>query len=696
MRRFPTSFDFASPELSRSVETRWRGYVDRWNPERGIEGWALGIDAPSRPLLLELVVGDDALDIVETTLPRPDIDQILGTATRPGFHFPPSVFARLARLGAKRRDLPVGIRISGTDVVLMPQGRPPTVGELVAAWRETTLDALQNHDPEITKGDRLLARLAGMRADAEAFRDLPLRPTQANEVGHLDVVHFASEGQVWFVGWMKRGVETEFPALVVDRQKYPSGAAVLQYERQDLASNCVGVIGVMDTGWTPPAVSKEFFVYIGDEAGMHLRAGSQTRVVRLDAFLAAYQQVQAVSTGGNSDAIGSILTSGSTWLAGNAAAAGIAAEASVDRLLMLPGFGCIAEGWAVSPAKTVRTFHMKIGDCVLIGDEASTYFKPRPDLQSVAGGGAGVTARAGFVTVLRGALPAAASGAPLLRVVHDDGTAVVQRIEPKTLHLLDPMSDGADVLRLYPSIRHEPFYPAFLDAIGRHLAAKVREPAALTVAPARKVVVIRLPGERNNLNLCFDGIARHLAAGADPETGIALVADRLQGRSDARLLFEELRAATDVPLSFFCVDDADDGFDELPFVLSRLDADRFVYVGRGLVLTSRGWSRATRSLERLGHSVDYLEIIDETGAPDRIDGSLSAASFGWSTTALLGWTTTARRFVHGTFRTNGLPPAPGPDHVLTGAAIRIERARASRLADLIDEDLLRSTGGVRP
>ncbi|KAB0679031.1 hypothetical protein [Aureimonas leprariae] len=663
---------------------RPRGAVDGFDPLTGIEGWALAAGAPADTVRIELTVGADAFAFAQTGLPRPD----LGPGSLAGFRFAPEVFARLAKLAPHRGTLAVGVRVADADRTLPADcALPATVAECVAAWRSAVLGAKRFDEASPAKGDRLLARLSAFRLEAQSLAGKPLRPFSDNEVGRIDALHLASEGQLWFVGSMKRGMEPEFPAVVADRRKIPAGVAILHYERQDLPLSEVGVIGVMDTSWTPPPAADDGFVYVGRNGQFHLRYGAHTKLLRTEAFLAAYGQVQAVAGGRNADAIAAVLGSAANWLPGAAAAAGILAEGSVDRLLAVPGFGCIAEGWAVSPARRVETFHLKIGDCVMVADDAATEFRARPDLQSAFGGGASVTQRAGFVAVLRGALPASTGGAPLLRIVHADGSMAVSRVEPKALRLLDFVADGEELLRLYPSLRHEPFYPALLDAVRRMLDARAAEPLAFG-APmaARRLIVIRLPAERSNLRLVFDRLARHLPD-LDASIGVALVADQGAGRSEALLQFHELKARVATPLSLFALPHEFDAVDELPFILTRLGAERFVHVGRGVVLTAEGWREAATSLFRRGHFVDRFEIVDENGLPDRVDGALSAACFGWSVPALLGWSLDAPRFLRGVFGGNALPETPGFDRVLPACAARIERAKPSRLADMIDADL---------
>ncbi len=683
--------DYAATDLVEVENGRWCGRVERIDPLKGVSGWVIEVEAPTLPVELELVVGEDAFVLARSGEAHPEADRRLGFETRAAFHFPADLFARLARLAPRRRPSRVGVRIAGTETRLMPPGGcDPTVGELVDDWRDAVLRSLRPAAGEGTRGDRLLHRLAGLRTGALALRERVLRPISEGEAGQIDALHPGSDGQVWFVGWMKRGTEPDFPAIIVDREKLPAGGAVFHYERPDLNSTCVGVVGLLDTGWTPPPVLRDGFVYLGKGGELHLRYGPQTRLLRADAFLAAFTQAQAVAAGGHADALASVLNSGSNWIAGNAAATGLAAEGSLDHLLMVPGFGCFAEGWAVSPSKRIETFHMRIGDCVLVADEASAMFRPRPDLAPVFGLGA--TARASFTVAFQGALPDSAGGTPLLRIVHDDATSAVQRVEPKLLRRLDVVADGEELLKLFPSIRHEPFWEAFLRAQRRNLARGVREPAVLHSAIADRVVVLRLPGEGGNLNLAFDRLARHLGD-LDPAIGICVVADQGRGRSEALLRFEELRAEAGArPMSLAAVAHAHDILPELPFLVARLGAERFVHVGRGLVLNARGWVEAERSLARRSHAIDRFEILDDAGRPDRVDGSLGAACFGWSASAFFAFAAEAPVMTRGLFGDNGLPVSPGRDGVVPGCAIRVERAPVSRLADFIDADLLAGRG----
>jgi hypothetical protein len=308
--------------------------------------------------------------------------------------------------------------------------------------------------------------------------------------------------------------------------------------------------------------------------------------------------------------------------------------------------------------------------------------------------GAGkVVARAGFVTALRGDLPPWAGGAPLLKVLYADGSASVHAMEAKLPRHLDCLYDSAEVLKLFPSLRHEPFYADLLAALRHRLAEGGAAAMPVAVAPSARALVLRLPASAANLRLCFDGLARLPDAG-DPLLGVALVADNGPALAEAKLWFNEFRAAHSMPVSLFCLDDPTKGFAALPAVLAQVQADRFVFIDRGVMLTPRGWRQALDSLASGGHAIHWFEFVDDTGLPDRINGELSAASFGWSTAALYSWLPASTPLVRGVRAGNGLPPPQRSGQVRAAAAMRVERLSPSRLADLIDEDLLASRHGV--
>lgn len=680
------AYEYASAQPVAPDPSKWRGFIDGWDPLTGIHGWAFSTDTTSNPLKLELTVGDTAFSVIKTATPRADLAELLGVPVMAGFEFAPDIFPRLARLNPKRGDAALNVRVTGTQVLLKGHEPLPTVARMVERWRDTLLDGQVPPRTFLSKADQLRARLSLMRTESESVRAMPLRPVAENEIGHIDALHLEGQGLVWFIGWIARGSDTEFPAVIVDRQKFAAGVAALMYERSDLASRYVGVIGAIDTSWAPPAQSGDFFVYVGQKARRHLRATPATKLLGAEEFLTLYRQAEAVASRGNASAMSSLLTVGDNWLPGSAAAAGMAADASLDRLFMVPGFGCILEGWSVSPAKRVQTFQLKVGDCVLAADDDATHFRSRPDLASVGGGPADLS-RAGFVAVLRGDVPNAAMGPHLLRVFYDDGTSVVKRLDPKLLRQLDCMTDSTEILRLYPSLRHERCYPFLRDAVERQHAVRVRWPVTIAVNPAKRLVVLTLPSESANVRLCFDHVAR-LQKYADRNIGICLIARRTVNLSQARLLFEEFRELAPIPLSLVCVEDEFDGFAALPFVLSKLEADRFVYVDAGYILTQSGWRDAIEALGLHGHAIRFFQIIDDAGFPDRIHGALSAACFQWTSAAFLQWLSSARRFVRGVFQDNGLPAPASERDMLAAAAMRIERAAHSRLADMIDEDLL--------
>ena len=679
-------YQYASPQPTGPAETAWRGYIDSWDPLTGILGWALSSESPSESLKLELVIGDVALTAAETNRPRRDLSDLLGVSVAAGFHFGPEIFPRLARLKRQRADHAVYIRVAGTNVRL--PGRMPvsTVAALVEQWHAALLTPAPSLPDLTSRADKLRFRLALLRRESEPFTNLPLRPVAENESGHVDALYLDNQSLLWFTGWIARDFDMEFSAIVSDRQKYPAGVATLQYERQDLASRFVGIIGLIDTAWAPPALTGDLFIYAGENMTRQLRVSARTKLMGAEAFLLAYRQAETLARGANVTAMSALLAASDQWIPGGTPTPGGGGEASVDRLFVIAGFGCIAEGWSVMPGGRVKSIELKIGDNFLLSDEDATYFRSRPDLATVAGDEVNLSC-AGFVTVLRGEVPTGISGVSLLRILFEDGSALVRRLEAKRFRQLDCVADSAQILRLYPSLRQERCYPALCAAIERQLARRAHVPQTIALSPSERLVVLTLPGDLSNLRLCFDYIAQ-LRSLAHMGVGICLVARRSVNLAQARLLFDEFNAHEAIPLSLVCVEGQFDGFAALPFILSKHGADRFVYIDAGLMLTHAGWRKAIANLNRYGHAIRFFEIVDDAGLPDRIHGSLSAACFQWSTAAFLQWSVSAHCFVRGVFERNGLPLPVTDGDLLVGAAMRLESAPHSRLADMIDADVL--------
>lgn len=682
----------ASPDLSDlhggQPRPGWRGYVDSWEPEQGISGWVFEVGAVDRSSpVLELRVGDEVIGTTKAAMPREDVRAAAGFDVAPGFQFDKSVYTRMSRLEQSQLDSPVSVRIVGTNVQILAYGVQPFANELVRRWRNYLLLRITGGDVDRSElGGRLLERLALLHQQAEHLNDVPLAPVSRQEAGHVEAVYLSDSGKVWLIGWTKQEVEHESSVMLVERHKFAGGLAIVKYPRPDLPSGCVGFLGVMDSHWSPAPFSHDFFIYFAPYGRLHLRAGVSTRIVQREVFFGKFSEVRAGGISGNIEALSAVLLLHQTWTPGNSAAAGLEVHASVDRMLMVPGFGCFAEGWVVSPTRRFESLELKVGNTILVADLASTYFKSRPDLNNIVGGGSGITDRAGFITIFRGSLPRDVLGASSLRVRFSEDVSSVHTVDAKHLHTLDLVADSVELLRLFPSLRNEPSFPEFYRAIQQQLRNRNSAPASICKARSDRVLVVQWPQNLDQQLLMLDELSCHSVMLSQANIGLAVLVSRVTALAIVKHHCAELqRLVPGLKLSLFICSAAYSEFDNIPFVVSDVDAQRFAFIGSGVIPTRSGWIAMVDWLLQDKDEMVFLEVLNDLATPDKVSGSITAEAWGWNAPVLLEWACYAPRFVRGHYTDNGLLGFSAANvAVLRNAATRTEYTISSALADLID------------
>ena len=68
------------------------------------------------------------------------------------------------------------------------------------------------------------------------------------------------------------------------------------------------------------------------------------------------------------------------WIPDTGRVAGFPVHVGADRVRVLPPFGCMIEGWVLSPLKPIQPFIPRIGSCVLHSDPLASAIKARTDL----------------------------------------------------------------------------------------------------------------------------------------------------------------------------------------------------------------------------------------------------------------------------------------------------------------------------
>jgi hypothetical protein len=634
--------------LSAAGPITHRGFVDIIDCLQGVRGWALDLAAPGQSVQLELLVGQIVVAEIAPSLPRQDISDALGVDTAPGFAFTPDVLSAAADMAEGNED-EIAVRIAGTDYLLGTAEKPPNVSEIIKRLRQLSA-------PEPTRNNTADFELLldDLRADAVSLAEQPLRPVPENLQGYVETLAIDTSGQVWMVGWMRRGHLTEFSAVISERRKIPASVAIMTYERDDLPADACGIIGLLSSSWRPSSATSEFFIFFGGGGRFHIRAHTPIRFITPSELVAEYEGVRERCLGeGRAIALQRMLTGMESWLPTRSTGQAYATETAIDRVLLVPGLGCLVEGWVVSPMKRVEGLRLRIGGAVMTAQADATYWKPRLDLQSAFPGSDALLRRAGFVALFAGDAEPEDFADPVLKVVFQGGASANWSIPPKAFRRLGHSATLEDALLFFPALQEEAFFPRFAEAAIRAQRQAMNPPVSLHVTRTKRAMVFVLPEDRCDLFLLFEELAQQCRAGGAPD-GILFIASSKAHRSDALWLFREFQQMQAVPASLVAIDDVASAFAQLPEILREIGANRFVFIGAGVFLTESGWRHARAVLNATTPDLVFLGLEPDEFENRDMEDSVTARCFGWTTPQFTRWSLGAPAFLGGYHRENGL------------------------------------------
>jgi hypothetical protein len=664
----------------------YRGFIDLIDISQGVRGWALDLAEPQTPQRVELMVGDVVVAEMVPDGPRHDISEALGVTVTPGFAFDAGSLAMVAEL-AESADDAVFVRIAGTQCRLGTSEAAPTASHIVKQQR---LFSVASPNRSSTADFELL--LDDLRADATVMAEQALRPVPENLQGYIETLALDTSGQVWMVGWMRRGHLTEFSAVISERRKIPAAVAIMTYTRDDLPADSCGVIGLLSSAWRPTSATAEFYVFFGAGGRFHLRSHLPIRFVTPSELVAEYEGVRERCLGeGRAIALQRMLTSLESWLPTRSTGNAYATETSIDRVLLVPGLGCLVEGWVVSPMKRVEGLRLRIGGAVMNAQADATYWKPRPDLLSAFPGSDALVARAGFVALFAGDADPEDFADPVIKVVFEGGSSANWSISPKVFRRLGHSALIEDALLFFPALQEEAFFPRFAEAAIRAQRRAMNPPVAMTIKRTRRALIFVLPEDRCDLFLLFEELCQQCRTGGSID-GVAFVAASKSNRSDALWLFREFQLSTGLPASLVVIDDAAHAFALLPDILREIGANRFVFIGAGVFLSDAGWAHARQILLSGGPDLVFLGLEPDEFEQRDLADSVTARCFAWTTPLFVRWSITAAPYLGGYHRDNGLFRSNVAHVVHHGAARASRTLLPARIQEAVNSSVYGMVG----
>ncbi len=665
--------------------TTYRGHVDVIDCLSGVRGWAIDLANPGKRLRVELLAGDTPVAEILTNQPREDISHAVGAEVSPGFVFQSDILALLAD-HPECMEEPVTVRIAGTDYRLGSEQPAPLVAGMIAG-----LERLSEPTPPTAHIADFDLMLEELRVAAEPLASEGLSPAPDNNQGFIETIAVDSTGQVWVVGWMHRGHLQEFSAVISDRRKIPAAVALMTYARDDLPPHACGIIGLISSAWRPTSATAAFFVFFGGGGRFHLESNSPLRMLSAAELASEYASIRDRLLGdGRTGALQRRLGALETWTPTKAGSQTYATETSIDRVLVVPGLGCLVEGWVISPMKRVAGLRLRLGGAVMQPPPEALYWKPRPDLLQGYPGTEALVSRAGFVGLFAGEAEPDDIADPIFKVIFEGGASANWKIPGAVFRRLGHSAAAADALRFFPALPEESFFPGFAASAIRAQRGEMSPPVKLSIAPARRALVLVLPEERCDLFLVFEELAEQCRAGTAPE-GAVFIASAKANRSDALWLFREFQAAHSIKCSLLVIDEANQAFAQLAAILRDTGAQRFVFVGAGVFLTASGWRHTRDYLRGASPELMLLGLAPDAFEHRDPEAAMSARCFGWNTTHFSKWSARALPFLGGYHRDNGI--ASAAPHVLHHNAARPARAL---LATRIEEAVNATVYGMAP
>ncbi|OYX35509.1 MAG: hypothetical protein B7Y99_03085 [Caulobacterales bacterium 32-69-10] len=662
----------ASATLTDKRPETVRGHLDRLDRLDGVSGWALDLKQPGRPVRLQLVVDEVVVAECETGGKRDDLVALLGRDTRPGFHFPPEALAGLKALLPDRHDKLVRVRFAEPRLVLKSKIPAPPLGLFMGHLDGPDANpvAVTPRAPVGTAFD-LLARLSDLRTEAQPLTEQVFRPANDRPSGRIEAAAIDDNGCVWLIGWMRRSDVVDFPVVVVDRQKIAGGFSFTHIDREDLGPGASGFLGVLLSDWRPAAGS-EVYLYLNGDPRQQIQGLRPLRLMSKTDFFEHFSNVQAQCHTGNTQALQRMLASPISWAPTPRNA--LPAQVAVDEVLVLPSFGCIATGWVLSPLKPVESLTLKLGATILRADPASLTWKARADLASIYPGCDKLIERAGFVGVFPGVIPATDLGGAVLKVGFGDDDSANYAVETQALRRLGTAVDLNAVLRLYPALDAEPFFPALAKAAKQEQREQMGPIQPYSVAPARCCFIFAAPSDRSDLFLLIDRLST-MSRLAGPDVGVVLVGSSSALRAETIILFEDLATSVDAPCSLIFVDDGDYAFHHLPEILKAVEAERFLFGARDIHVT-RGGGEISDILRTEDVPMAYVQI--EQSLLGQASQVCSSECFLSSTAPFLA-SFPAIPFKLGGYAGDLKSPTGGPAAIITGAAQRIGWTNTPRI-----------------
>jgi hypothetical protein len=324
------------------------------------------------------------------------------------------------------------------------------------------------------------------------------------------------------------------------------------------------------------------------------------------------------------------------WAPDGPETAALGLKAHVERLVVVPGFGALATGWALSPQQPMQPRLLRLGDRVLPVLPGSITRTARHDLLEGAGGSTRLAASAAFTAVFNGPIEPEDAGEAVLKLVTEGGVGCSHRVAPAQVRVLGHSAEIEELLTLYPALEREAWFPGLARAIGAGLRRTATRATPLLLHPAPAAILATIGADRSDAALLLAELG--LLADRRPDLPpIVLLLGAGETRATALAGFAELQEQVAARGSLFQLPDPAQALHALPTVLDTLGAERFIFLGPGCFPDAAGWDALLEALAAPGPAPFSLRL---RASPANAAAAFGTACFAWHRAECLAWLAT--------------------------------------------------------
>lgn len=291
----------------------------------------------------------------------------------------------------------------------------------------------------------------------------------------------------------------------------------------------------------------------------------------------------------------------------------------VERLYFLPGYGCVATGWALNGLNLPVEYSLVTDTDRLSTPAEELLMSDRPDIRQALSLPPDIYRSPGF-TAAFAEKASLQHHAKSLAVTYGDGSVASLPIDSAAIRLLGRSATPDTLLESCPRLPFSSQWPILRQSVVLHMAQYGAEATALSLEPAETAMFLACPSDRPGQFLLVDTLMQTDIGGAglvifvEPDAYSPQLADSLK----------QVEARQKRKVSIVTINDPQQALLTLPLIAKAINCRRLAFLASDVVATPDALSALAQSLNRAGDGLQIYPVKDP--ANRRVDRSAAVFS----------------------------------------------------------------------